>query len=146
MHLFIMVVVGVVLIARGLKLLSRGKDSLDWETTTGVITSHDQIKDKGDSRREGTLSRYALRYTYEHNGKQFSNDRVGFKWTNRHSKELQSKYPTSSEVTVFISPKDPRNSVLEPGVDHSNYIAIIAGFFFAFVGSGIITIMAWPPQ
>ncbi|MFO0918358.1 MAG: hypothetical protein U0872_08595 [Planctomycetaceae bacterium] len=49
------------------------------------------------------------------------------------------KYPANATVLVYYDPAEPKNSVLEPGVDHAAYLggAVVVIVLFS-IGIGLL--------
>jgi hypothetical protein len=57
-------------------------------------------------------------------------------WTRRQTEEVVAKYPAHTEVTVYQSPTNPRQVILEPNVSATGtWLALAAGLGFGLLPS-----------
>jgi preprotein translocase subunit SecY len=106
-------VVAIVLMIAGATWSSAQKQK-SWLQITGRVTS-------SEVRMSGGSFYPDVRYEYEHQGKRYHGDRVvscqiTYNWRHR-SKRAVARYPANATVAVYIDPKYPISSVLEPGGD-----------------------------
>ena len=149
---FIMVFLGVGMMAPGLQNLWRAYVSPSWPTTRGVIVFADRDTgtaatqdSEGDALRSTTHGA-PLAYEYEVNGnKHFSNVRrfgqfgaSSGKWADH----ILKRYPTGGDVPVWYCATDPDLAVLEPGVGQEAYYLPGGGAAFVLFGllAGVLSL------
>lgn len=70
-----------------------------------------------DSRDErGRFEFSFCEYEYEVYGRRYTGSRINFGSRNRYDSTLSNRYPSGSDISVFIDPITPCRSVLVPGV------------------------------
>ena len=68
------------------------------------------------------------------NGQTFENDRVRFKWNHHNIVTESEKFSPGLNLKVYVNPINPKQAVIEPGLDATNYIAFLGGVFFMTAG------------
>jgi hypothetical protein len=129
--------VGLWLLVRGFARLCFTNPELAWKPVAGVIQESCVGKnDDGD----GTTYEAKLQYGYHYGGINFIGNRIAplqvwssLRWT---AESFARKYPRGREVTVYVDPRNPGKSVLEPGRQ------IVAALCLGLMGVAFITI-AW---
>jgi hypothetical protein len=113
----------------------RGRASENWPTVTGEVTESGVIIPTGS---RGT---YAPRvnYRYQVNGATLMGNRISFDSISRKpflgmAERVAESYQVSQSVQVYVSPLDPRKSVLEPGAKLSTYLLILGSGGFLVIG------------
>jgi hypothetical protein len=106
-----------------------------WSATSGTIVSV-EVK-KGTNSKGSTKFEPDISYSYtigseEYLSKKYSSTPA--RGTSTWAKEVISKYPINSVVTVSYNPKNTKDSVLDPGLQSDNYwMTILPLFFFVVV-------------
>ena len=126
----------------GTPLLTEGKASESWPSTTGVVIESKLSSRRvtGSGKNAGSHTKYfpVVKYTYEFNGTAFTGDRIRIGGQEGDEAEMRSildQYPVDSEVTVFYSPEAPEQSVLRTGTSGGTYIALISGITMLVIGA-----------
>lgn len=135
---YVFMIFGFAFMTFAFSRLKIAKESLSWEKVKGTVTSNFYMRDKGDAQREQTLSRQAVTYAFEYNMHKVETDKLSYKWTKRSCQDLLKSYPAGSEITVYVNPKNYKNSVIDPGPDRTNYFSIAAGFYITACGVAIL--------
>lgn len=136
----IFVLAGIILCVFGVYYLKKSFDSLSWDNVDGKIISSQIIKSETHVGRGSGSIYYSLNITYEYivSGSRYAGDRIrivnfdtGIK---NYLQNIQSRFCTGITTKVFYDPKNPQNSVLEPGFNIGNSILFLLGLFFIVVG------------
>ena len=92
-----------------------------WPTTTGtVLSSAEVIKAAGKTLRFGV----EIDYSYTVDGQEYHSKYFKVTATRGTPEWAQQtkQYSVNSRVTVYHNPKDPKDSVIEPGPRTDNYV------------------------
>jgi len=129
--ILIILTAGVGFLIFGGKALSGGLRSKAWPGVGGLIVYSEKIKGPDSSRID-------IRYQYTYKGRNYLGEGVHLWKIDNDSGDLE-KYPVDAEVIVFVNPKNPNQSVLEPGVSWL-FVALFLplGLFFSFVALHMI--------
>lgn len=134
MHFLIMTMLGLVLLVFAIKLMRYGRASLYWKAVEGEILSTNHFIETGGSSGSHKVNKLVVEYRYVIAGNEYKNDTISYKWTNKNVSSEREKYYAGKKLEVFVNPLNENLSVLEPGIDISNYVAIIAAIFFISAG------------
>lgn len=137
MHFLLMTALG--LLFRAIKLFLMGRKSLYWSKIKGQVKQAQHISEIGPASRTCKFSHVMVVYEYDFQGETFSNDRVRYKWTRHRIGDELEKFKIGKEITVYVNPKNPVESVIEPGTDATNITATLCGILFA-VGGVVLAI------
>jgi hypothetical protein len=100
--------------------------SAQWPTTAGVVTSSELIKTRGSKGRTNTKARVI--YTYTVDGKQYSNDEFqiaeAFRGIGSPPRRTVAMYPVGATPGVWYNPRDPSESLLEPGLRPTHALCV----------------------
>jgi len=114
---------------------TKGLSTLGWPATTGKVISCDVKRvpsSKGPSKFQPVIS-----YSYQINSVEYVSDRYSStiaRGSSQWANEVISKHPANSSIQVFYNPKNPKNSVLDPGLQSDdNWMTILSSFFFVVV-------------
>lgn len=126
----------------GKPILDKARASATWPATEGeVIESH---LDRHRSRKKKTTYSATVIYRYEVDGADFEGDEV---WAGQYSsssrsgmQKIVSQYPVGANVSVYYSPDDPAEAVLQPGAFTSSYLVFGAGMLFVVVGCIMVAV------
>jgi hypothetical protein len=148
----IMVLLGLGMLAPGLRNLWRAHSSERWPTTSGVIsfagadeeTAITRVGERG--ALQSTTHGAHLVYQYEVGGKRhFSNVRRFGQFTastEEWAEEILERYPSGTNVPVSCCPTDPDLATLEPGIGHETYY--LPGGGAAFLVFGLVAwLLSW---
>ncbi|NIQ38789.1 MAG: DUF3592 domain-containing protein [Proteobacteria bacterium] len=111
-----------------------GRMSEQWPTAEGKV-----IKSKIEEvrSRHGTAYKPVVIYTYEIDGTVLEGNKVMFR-QHKHSydvaRKITRRYRRGTIVTVYHHPRNPRVSVLEPGISRGN---------FGIVVFALVLLLAW---
>ena len=83
-----------------------------------------------------------LEYEYSIGGRNYTGTRIAMilpRSDFRFKKRIYEQYPVGTLVSVFYDPRDPENSVLEPGVQERvitfwDFVKISVGLLFLWLG------------
>jgi len=108
-----MVLAGALAPPIGIFFWNSVRKQLGWVPVRGVICV-------SEVRWDGEDYRAHVEYTYSYREREFRSTRVRSlravaNWRGP-AQRVARKYPPGTEITVFIDPENPRESVLEPGV------------------------------
>ena len=118
----------------GWTILNNAKASASWPTAQGQIlkseVSHRSHEDGDTYSPEITYSYLANNRTYKSYAIKFGENAYDNK---RQADEIAAGYPVGKQVKVYYDPKNPDNSVLEPGVSSGSYIVLGIGLLFVAI-------------
>lgn len=119
----------------GKPILDKAKASESWPSVEGEVLES-RLE---SSRSKGKTSYSALVvYRYSVEGEEFEGDRVWFGQysTNKRSEmhKIVKEYPAGKAVTVYFSPDDASEAVLQPGAFTSSYMVYSIGLLAFGVG------------
>lgn len=134
MFLIISCVAGSLLIGVSLRLFILGMKSKTWKPVKGKILSQLEIKEAGDASRHRRMNHLMIQYEYYVNGIRYISDRVRFKFNNQNLEEEKKRYQENAIVDVYVNPKNGAQAVLEPGLNATNYLSLVAGLFVLSAG------------
>ena len=138
-------VIGSGVILYCMRARSLQNESLSWMPVQGIITLS-EIEEEMDTGRVGsqldTVNAYRPRieYTYQFQGKPYSSHRIitlDTNWPLEEVKEVISRYPVGSPVTVWVDSGNPELAVLEKGMlgnEKRFKILLIIGTAFLLLG------------
>jgi len=130
---------GAIAIIAGTSTALSGGVQGSWPTTTGLVT--ESYVTSLITLEDETLYAPVVIYSYDVDGLTFSYNRMtfspsegspDFSW----AAAIVSSYPTDSPITVRYDPADPSVNVLEPGLESSTYLLLIAGAALVLIGFG----------
>jgi len=139
------IVTGTLLILIGFLVSDLPKmiSTLGWPTTSGTIISR-QIQSirlqeyDGDFYEEIHIS---IRYEYAVDETRYESWSIDARDLAYYPPEIAEKYPVDKKVIVYYNPKEPIESVLEPGVvnifkafDVFSYLFFFGGAYFIYAG------------
>src|SRR5262249_16702627 len=99
--------------------LRAAKDSVHWPRVPGNLLKCELFEKRGGDRR--TWYYLEVRYSYQVEGEVFESTKVSFSYSPQWSTcrayyvGLQYFLTKTSELTVYVNPNNPRESVLLPG-------------------------------
>ena len=124
----------------GKPILDTAKASESWPTVQGKV-----IKSELESHRNKKSTTYGalVIYKYEAGGEDYEGDEIWFgQYSSSNRSEMQKlvkEYPVGKDVTVYYSPDDPAQAVLQPGAFTSSYM--LYGFGLLFFGVGCLLVI-----
>lgn len=139
---FIVSILGMVVIVITLFDLYRAFACRLWNTTQGVITkaSAEIVSAYAQTRKLfSTKNQTSFYYDYTVNGEKLLGSRIFFGDTFLSlfsfiaAKGAIERYKEGQQVTVYYSPSNPQNSVLEPGVKWQAFAALVLGVVLVFI-------------
>ena len=102
----------------GIRDMKHGQDSLSWPTTTGIVMNVSPASFDTEDRRI-SYAKFSYKYSIEYQAISYCQEYIGHrvKCCNRkYSYAELWRYREGSNVTVYYHPRNPQNSVLEPGL------------------------------
>ncbi len=141
------VVLGALFLVSGIRKLRTVDVSKSWPTTTGLIKHSEVVYQESHDSGSGTYKAVVL-YEYAVSGNRYNNDLVAYGENGSsdisHQNDIANKYREGEEVTVYYSPQEPGESVLEPGINGGTWM--IPGIGFLFFCSGVFMLYYTPRQ
>lgn len=149
----LIIVCSLIILLYGVYLTFKSRSTKEWSKTKGVVIKSEVYKETTPSGMDGTSLSFKtlIEYKYkaddeEHISKRvFYGDTIGTSLPFK-SKKLIKQYPIDSEVIVYYNPVNPKESVLQKGL---NFIIIeiyflgstilVIGFIFMF--TDLLTIL-----
>jgi Protein of unknown function (DUF3592) len=133
--------IGAFFVAHGIQERLKGKESLSWPTTRGVIIEAEVHRSEGNSKSRPTYSP-RVQYSYAVDGTEYMGKRIRFaaigSGDRSEAAAVVKKYAPSTSVEVAYKPDKPSESVLEPGQFGRSFGLILAGFVFMGFGIPVI--------
>lgn len=121
-----------------LAVFAMARKSSDWPVASGEVLSSKVIS-------SGKSGKPEVKYTYTVNGRKYNGSQIfiglgpmggGIGISSPH--EYVYKYPKGKQIKVYYDPKDPKQSVLEPGVNRVITLILLTGIFFLILGTFIL--------
>lgn len=106
-----------------------------------VASSNVEIDNSG----EDTSYKAKIKYAYSVNGKEYTGDRLtyGMEFSSHSiAKRTVAAHPAESQIDIYYNPSNPRDSLLEPGLNGVNLFAFIFMLPFNAIMLGIWQ-LAW---
>jgi hypothetical protein len=133
----VFLVVGVLMIARGLGGWYLSLASSAWPSTSGTVIVSDV--QANSAAKGGEFYRVRVEYRYEVGGNEFVGNCLFFgDWVevpmSFMARRYTDRYRQGSKITVFYDPRKPWNAVVEPGVHGLILYGCLGGFVFALFG------------
>ncbi|MFC1703952.1 DUF3592 domain-containing protein [Candidatus Omnitrophota bacterium] len=139
--IIVLISVGIIWFGADVKALIAGRESLSWETATGVINSS-QIRETREWRGKGaTQTKYVpcVNYSYFVDSEEYVSDTLSFQIVPSIRKEKAQKileqYPTGAKATVYFNPSNHAEATLVPGAARVTYLNLLRGLFFIAIGA-----------
>lgn len=127
---FLLVIFGLAGLVVCLRKLSRNRATGKWPTAPGRIIEA-MVKTVGFG--EDTRHRAEVVYEYEVGGRKHQNGCISFQddlsdsnVTQKEADAIVKKYSVGESVKVFYNPSDARESLLEPKLNTTVYLAMVA--------------------
>lgn len=138
-------VTGIGVLLYSMRARSLQHESLSWMPAQGTITLSEIEEEMEIGRVSSQVDtvntcRPRIEYTYHFQGKPYTSRRIitmDTNWPLEEVKELISRYPVGSPVTVWVDPGNPELAVLEKGMlgHEKRYKALfITGAVFLLLG------------
>jgi len=128
---YIVIAIVVFLIILFFYLLSMSFQTKKWPETLGIIIESKLCESSSSGEYNTKSYKAKIRYSYIINNKEYHSTRVFWgSWieieTPNPAKRIIKKYPSNMKVTVYYNPFNPKQSVLETGVNSVIYRILIA--------------------
>ncbi len=159
---FVMTLFGIVVISMGAKTVFLSVSSKKWGMVDGVVVeSRRAISTFSAYNDEGALFFPLLKYKYTIDGKQYAGSLLYFGWWvhgvseeslevkirgpvnvgKEYADEVVQRFPEGSRIKVYVSPKNPSISVLEPGLHKEAVLLPLFGILFSGVGLYLLSLI-----
>lgn len=136
----LLMVVGVGLVAVGVARVGRAVASERWDRVPGTI-----VRSEVTAHGVGADRVHRLEFSYEYavGDRTHRSSRVGFTplWRRdppERTARLVQRYPAGSPVGVYVDPRDPDRSVLEPGAAAGMLLVPVTGVVLVLVGAVLV--------
>ena len=148
-----MLVLGGLLLATGVWMLSTALASTSWPVVEGTVVSSNVASRYVNSRQTGSRKlEYYIRvtYRYEVNGISHQSQRHSLGMGNTFEDGFydkaeaqawlaQSPYQRNQAIKVHVDPNDPTNTVISAGIGFATWIPLILGLVF----TGFAVLLKW---
>lgn len=122
-------------------LAEEAKASIEWPTTSGVITSSEMTKewkkDEQNSKKGDYMYTAHVRYNYLVGGKEYDGTRIelaqGSTSSQSSVEETLQEYAKGNTVSVYYNPESPNRAVLIPGASFGLKLLIKLPLVFAVI-------------
>lgn len=116
----------------------RISDADGWDSVVGNVVSSRVVSSSVSSSSGGNSSsvyRPVVKYKYFYKGRNYEGSNsdlstVKTATSYEKAKGISDSFSSSSEVTLFVDPKNPRKSVLQRTIDNREKMPLFAGFAF----------------
>jgi hypothetical protein len=128
------IVIGLVVVAVGIRLLARSLGAELWPVTNGMVRSARMNSQSGHHSRTYSAE---ITYGYQVAGIKYEGDKVAIGQMSAdtgYASGILDRYPVGKEVSVHYSPGDPADAVLEPGIHGGTWICLGVGTAFTLFG------------
>jgi hypothetical protein len=140
---WIVCALGAFLIVAGQHMWRAGRETRSYTRTRGRVVRAEVEEVPRVSEEGGTQFRPVVRYSFEARGRTYESGRIAIgapagpdTSDAQEARRLVERYPAGAEVDVWFDPRDPRRSVLVPGIPASDVVvAVVLGL--ALVGIGM---------
>ncbi len=135
--------IGISMLFKGCCNLEQSREALSWPQTKGSVVSSSLTVDhlpKYIDPRDDPARWYgtAVQYEYSVNGEGYTSDTLSFRsggtLNAKDALNVLNKYRHESEVPVYYNPKNPRESVLQPGYIGDVFLQFLLGILLTFLG------------
>ncbi len=107
-----LILIGAIAAWRAIRAADLARGELRWQAVTARVVSS-TIRMKGEDFEP------VVEYSYEYEGRKHSGNQIRSNLMTSESRDPAnaevSKYPPGADITVFVNPGDPRQSVIEAG-------------------------------
>lgn len=148
-----MLVLGSLLLATGVWMLTTALASTSWPVVEGKVISSHVASRYINTRQTGSRKlEYYIRvtYRYEVNGISHQSERYSlgtgntfedgfFDQAEAQAWLAQSPYQRNQAIDVHVDPKDPSNTVISAGIGFATWIPLILGLVF----TGFAVLLKW---
>ncbi len=141
-----LIILGLILAAWYLHCAVQGRACAKWPTCQGIIEQAYVEVTKDNASYDGgrRLPSYwpEIEYSYTYRGVHGYGDRIYFGGMRGKSREGAEhwvrRYPPGRKVTVYVCPKDPNITVLEPGIPFTHHMAGIGAVLIIGLAIGLL--------
>jgi hypothetical protein len=126
--LTIFLLVGLGVLAAGVRVWLLARQSIAWPVVNGQIVS---IHETNSSSKGGSVRGVRVVYDYIFDGKLHHGRRIAFGFESKRSREQLGQMRAGDSVMVSVDPRDGSRSVMFPGVTAATRIP-------AFIGVGVL--------
>lgn len=109
--------------------------TLGWPHTSGIVISNEVKKipsSKGPSKYSPVIE-----YSFKLDSVEYTSNRyssTGARGDSEWANDVVKEYWVNSAIKVFYNPRNPKESVIDPGLQSDNYwMTILSSFFFGVV-------------
>ena len=131
---WLFIVVGVAVFGAGIWTLVKSIRTEHWPVTDGVIQSAQQESHSGD---HGTTYSAEVTYTYQVSGVNYTGRKISIgamSSSSQYAQGILDRYSVGKNVSVYYSPTDPAEAVLETGIHGGTWICLGVGTAFGLAG------------
>jgi hypothetical protein len=129
----IFIIAGVATFLVGLYYMKMGKESLNWIPIKAQVLNKGELFSRGSGGKTST-HKYFIWYQYNINNVSYRSKRLSFKPALIPTYKLKERFKDKEYITVYYSPENHKYSVIDQGIDRSNYLFLVASPFFIFIG------------
>ncbi len=137
--LILIAIGGALTFFKGWPEFQKARESINWPSTTGII-ERSEVIESGLKKKSYSAQ---IKYTFTVNNQKIISSQIYIgsdgltSSSSSDAYKYTSKYPVGSEVSVYYSPTQVGEAVLEPGTSITNYILLGGGLLFLFFGLGM---------
>jgi hypothetical protein len=138
--MFILIITGLIITYLSGGLIIEGLQSTGWPHAEGTISYSEVGSFQSCNTHSGcTTSQLAeVGYNFSVNGSKYIGNNIATGGPSGNPYAIVANYSTGSKVTVYYSPSDPNNSVLQPGLQSNTIFYIFIGLLLIAVPSFFI--------
>ncbi|MFC3195725.1 DUF3592 domain-containing protein [Marinicella sediminis] len=144
---WVLAVLGLLLFAVGIWMLTTAMASNDWPTVEGKVVTPNvvgRLRQATNARHRSLEYIVEVTYRYQVKGRSYQAKRYslgkgmttadGFN-DRAEAREWikQSPYQPGEPVTVYVDPADPENTVLNAGIQGSTWVPVLLGLLFGLL-------------
>jgi len=131
--LSLFILVGLMMCVFGVLNVIMAKESENWESVEGTITSSEISTSHGESTTYGA----DVSYRFVVDDTVYKGDKVRLSEVSTsnygRAQKIVEKYPIEAVVKVFYDPNDPESNVLEPGLSGGSILLAVLGLAFLVI-------------
>lgn len=136
---WVFILTGLFAAGCGVKMMVQSIRCESWPSTEGVILTSQMKSHSGDEG--GTTYSASICYDYKVSDVHYTSTRwaIGaMSSSSSYAQEILSRYPAGKKVTVYHSPDEPKEAVLETGIHGGTWICLAVGTVFVLAGCMIL--------
>jgi hypothetical protein len=129
-------VIGLAAVGVGVWMLVKSLRTEYWPVTDGIVRS--AVMKSHSGQRGGRTYSAEITYGYQVAGSDYTGNKVAIgqmSASSGYAQGILDRYPVGKQVSVYYSPGDPSEAVLETGIHGGTWICLAVGTAFTLFGA-----------